>query len=293
MWRDRVVGIGDGDEVRNRLAPDVFGGRRPPARAREEVRLRDFTVVEDDLAGGRIDGGVRRRLLVLDPEVHLAARVGIQIERAGTPRRKRIRAGGDRLRLQCLGVPGVRHLRGDDAVEVLLEADHVDRTQLARGHVDLDRAAIAVLQRQRGAAGLEEQRPGKCAGFRLAVDSQLQRGCQRVGPGRKRVNDAAAVSHLEVRSRVDGECLDAARQQHSHARHGCVTELGAGEVVQHDLLVVEALLGVPVGTPLAQPDSVAPAVAGDDERRCALWNGLCGRTRMRRRTGDEQQHGDE
>src|SRR5205085_10592754 len=79
--RDRVVGVGNRDEVRNGGSPDVLRGRRPTPGRREEERLRDRAVVHQDLARGRVDRGGRARLLVVEAEVDLAARVLVDVER--------------------------------------------------------------------------------------------------------------------------------------------------------------------------------------------------------------------
>ena len=69
-----------------------------------------------------------------------------------------------------------------------------------------------------------------------------------------------------------------------------MAKLCAGEVVQHDLLVADALLRVPVSAVLAHPDAVSPAVARDDERRGA-GGSLRVYARMGHRTDAEQENG--
>ena len=82
VGRCRVVRIGDGDEIRD-ARPGRLGGRRgAPARGREEERVGDLAVVEDDLALRRVDRGVRRGRLGLDAAVDLAARVAVEVELA-------------------------------------------------------------------------------------------------------------------------------------------------------------------------------------------------------------------
>ena len=99
--------------------------------------------------------------LVRDAEVHLAARVGVDVERRtdGT-RRKRVRACRDRLGLQRLGRPARRHLGRHDAVEVLLETDDVDRPQLPVDDVDEEPAAVGARERERRALARHERRSG-------------------------------------------------------------------------------------------------------------------------------------
>src|SRR5439155_652186 len=83
---------------------------------------------------------------------------------------QRVRPGRDRLRFQRLGGPRVGHLRGDDAVQVLLEADDVDCAELPSVDVDLDRAAISVSERQRLGPRLEDQRADERLRLRRAVE---------------------------------------------------------------------------------------------------------------------------
>ena len=102
---------------------------------------------------------VRRVLLFVDATIDLASNVGEDVESAvGLARRKRVRASCHRLGLEHLRRPVVRNLRRDDAVEVLLEPDDVDRPQASTVDVDLDRAAIAAPEPQR-LAGQEHDRP--------------------------------------------------------------------------------------------------------------------------------------
>ena len=289
--RDRVVGIGHGDEIRHGLPPDVFRGRGPAARGREEVRLCGLSLVEHDLAGRRIHGGVRRRLLVLEPEVHLAARVRIEVECPGPARGQCVRARDHGLCLQRLRMPRERHLRRDDAVQVLLEADHVDRPEFSVDDVDLDRAAIEMLQLQRRRAGLEEQGPRQRPCGRLPVDLQLQRRCQGVASGGDVVHGAGGVAHAKVGGRPEGERRHSARQQHAYLGDGRGAELRAGEIVQDDLCVTDTFLRVAVGAVLAHADAVTPAVSRDHERRRPRGGGRLLHACRGRRTGAEQEDG--
>src|SRR5205823_6684272 len=95
VGRDRVVRIRDRDEIRNRLPPDVLRGGRAATGGGEEERLRDLTLVENDLTRCRVDGRIRRRPLMVDAEVHLAARVRIETEGTRATRREGIRTSGD------------------------------------------------------------------------------------------------------------------------------------------------------------------------------------------------------
>jgi len=107
------------------------------------------------------------------------------------------------------------------------------------------------------------------------------------------VHDSGSVAHLEVSGRTDVKRGDAARQEDAYARDWCGPELRPWEVVEDDLVVEDALLGVAVRAPLAQADAVSPTVAGDEERRGAGGNRLCVRAGTRSRAGGEHENGDE
>ena len=71
-----------------------------------------------------------RGRLESDAAVDLAPAVGEEIEGAALLQvRERIRARSDRLRLERRGRPLLRHLGGDDALDVRLEADGVHHLQ--------------------------------------------------------------------------------------------------------------------------------------------------------------------
>ena len=167
-------------------------------------------------------------------------------------------------------------------------------TQLACDDVDLDRAAIAVRDRA-AVPGWNSSGPGQGAGRGLSVHDEFERRFQRVLPGRDGVHHARRVTSLKSAVEPMSSEPGAARKQDANTRDRGCAEFRPCEVVEDDLLVVEALLGVPVRAVLAQADAVAPAVAGDHERREPQRNRLCARGRpcVRRRTGDEQQNGDE
>ena len=78
----RVVRIGDGREVRQRLTAriDVLHRGRAAARVGVVRGADDPSAVAEHLAGGVADGFVRRRLLGDDAGVDLAAAIGIQVE---------------------------------------------------------------------------------------------------------------------------------------------------------------------------------------------------------------------
>ena len=134
MRRRCVVRIVDRAQVRHvaERRPDLAHVRRAAARRREEERRRDAAVPREHAAGGARHGDVRPRRLVGDAAVHLAARVGEEIEvLARLQRRERVRAGGDGLRLERGEAPVVRHLAADDAAHVVVERDRVDDGELA------------------------------------------------------------------------------------------------------------------------------------------------------------------
>ena len=127
VGRDGVVRVGDALEPRlgvraDEAVLDVLGA---PAAGGEEERGDRVALVGDDAAGGRADGGAGRRGLRGDAPVHLRARVRVLGEVAGGParvRRDRVGARGDGLRAQRLVRPRGGHLGGDDAGDVVLEA---------------------------------------------------------------------------------------------------------------------------------------------------------------------------
>ena len=227
---------------------------------------------------------------MLDPEVHLAARVRIEVERAAPSRCERVRTCDYSLRLERFWKPRERHFRRNDPVQILLEPDEVDCTQLAVDDVDLNRAAVEMLQLQRGGARLEQQRARQRVSGRLAVDLELQGRRQGVVAGRNVVHRSGCVADAKVCGRADWQRRGSTREQHAHSRNGRDAELGAGKVVQDDLGVADAFLRVAVRAVLAHPHAVTPAVSGDDERRCSR---SCGRLHAcrRRRAGAEQEDG--
>ena len=287
VGRERVVGIGHGDEVRRRLrAPDVLDVRRPAARAREEERLGELALVEHDLARGAVDGVARGARLGGDPAVDLAARVRVDVEVTETLHvGQRIGAGHDRLRLERLGGPRVGHLPRHDAPQVLLEADRVhDADGLAAGH--LQRAAVvAVAERERRRPGREDERSRQRLGGRGEL--QLQARPELLLAGRQLVRLAVRVLDRERRARGDDDALRPGHEQHAHALHRRGAEVGAGVVVGDDVGGGPAVQGIAVGAVLREPDAVAPAVAGDEERPPGR------RRRVRRRGSRETQGGEE
>ncbi len=101
----------------------VIGGRAAAGRRGEE-RRRHLAVVEQHLALRVGDSLHARRRLAADASVDLAALVGVQ-EPSGLRRGDRVRARGDGLRLQRGWTASPSALTGDDALHVVVEADHV------------------------------------------------------------------------------------------------------------------------------------------------------------------------
>src|SRR5206468_7926772 len=107
-----------------------------------------------------------------------------------------------------------------------------DRTQLAVRCVDLDGAAIRVLELERCSSGLEHEWTRQCPWLRLAVDSQLERRRQVVVACGDIVEGAGGVPDAEILRRSELQRLQAAGQQDTHARDGCRPERGSGKVVE-------------------------------------------------------------
>jgi hypothetical protein len=114
-------------------------------------------------------------------------------------------------------VPRVGHFGRDDSIQVLLEADDVDRAQTSRNDVDLDRPAVAALQLERSSCGLEEQRRRQRLRLVFPVYLQLECRRQRVRTGDDIVHRSAPVTHAEVLRGAELEGFHSARQQHAHA----------------------------------------------------------------------------
>ena len=233
-----------------------------------EERVDRLALPEQHFARGRLDRGGRRGVLGPDAAVDLAADVGVEVEAlAAEAVRQRIRAGRDSLRLQRLYGPGARHLLRDDAREVLLESEAVDHTQLLTGDADLDLAPVGTVtvERERRAAGKEEDRPDQLG--RHAVDGDAQLGPQDDVAGRERIGLAQQVTNPERHRRAHGHARPGLGDEHAHARDGCWPELGAGVEVGEDLVVGPAVVRVAEGAVLAHADAVSPAAAAGDERR--------------------------
>ena len=260
MLRERVVRVGDGDEVWHRhcVRPRFLDRDRPAARRRVVEGRRDPALPEDHLAGGRPDRPVRRVLLGLDTSVDLAARVGVEVEeRARLERRERVRARDHGLRAQRLWMPVVRHLPRDDPAEVTVEREPVDDRQPATALVDEQRAAVRVgAQAERCSAGDEPERRAQLR--ELRGDDVLRSGLQ-LPHLPARVDDPERLRGADLHGRLPlGE-------QHAHLPGGDELHRRAAVVVLQDPLVAPARLGVAARAVLAHPDAVPPAAAVDQE----------------------------
>ena len=283
--RDRVVGVGNRDEVRNRgrVRVEVLNGCGSAARAREEVRTRDLAFVESDLTGGRVHRRGRRRRLVRDPEIDLVARVGVEVEAAtsGAQVRERIRAGRDGLRLQRFTCPILRHLGGNDAAKVHVDIDDVDDPDLSRAEFqDAKRAAIAAaVQRQRGRTGLELEWVCQRLWLRLRIAriGNLEGRADCVVAGVQRMLLARPVHHLERELRCNPRLLGARGEQHAHAADRRSADCRPREVVLDDPVVRPSVLCIAEGAVLRHAEPMAPAMSADEEGRLranARWRGL-------------------
>ena len=284
--RERVVGIRDRDEVRHVDAGRLERRDGAAARRREEERVRDLAVVEDDLSLRRVDGGARGVRLGRDAAVHLAARVPVEVVRTALRQvRERVRARGDRLRFERGGRPLRRHLGRDDALQVLLEADRVD---------DVDQPAV---EREGELAAVRRSRRRTTGAFAVILS-----GGSSALPSTVNVESSVERSRVERRlraGRIDDRPRRRRRERHlllrrdenPHRRDARLPERRPRVVVGEDLVVGEAVQRVAVRTPLAEADAVPPAVPGerDDRRRGARRRG--GRRRGRRRRGGARGRG--
>src|SRR5690606_25723286 len=231
------------------------------------------------------DGLVRRLGLVGDAAVDLARRRvadvvvarGAQVAGAEGPRR-------DRLRLERLGVPGGRHLAGDDAADVLLHAQHVDGVArrgggLGRAQLAAVLARAAVRQHQLhllrtleltvggeravdvpGRAGLVVQRVLLLVALRRVdrpvghlATAHLGGQVDRLVVAQRAQLEAGGVLDLD---RVGGVGADQHPDLPALGR-----QRGAGVVLLQDRVVLRARPRAALGAVLAHADAVAVAVA--------------------------------
>ena len=171
-WSGDRLSYGSATETRygNVLAERRERRGGATARGRRVDRVCDLPVPEDDLALRGGDSRICARGLVGDAAVHLAAPVGEQVERLALLQvEERVRARGDGLRLERRLGPRLRHLGGDDTLEVRLEADGVDDLQRLAVGDDRELAAVrAAVHEQRGAR--TRRSAGSCAARRRRRD---------------------------------------------------------------------------------------------------------------------------
>ena len=275
--RDRVVRIGDTGQVRRPLGPDpdVLDGGRPASRGRVEVRDNEAAAVREHLAGRLVDGGVGGVLLLVHPAIDLAADIGEEVERAvGLPSGQRVRSRRHGLGLQDLRRPVVRNLRRDDAVEVLLEPDHVDRPQSLADLVDLDRSPVAAAELQRLVAGEEHERRLERGALLHALDLDLQARADHLlahdGP-----RSAGGVANAVRRLGRDRQRRLAAGEQDPYLGDRRLADRRPAVVMREDAAIVVPSLREAVRAPLAHPDTVAPAAAADQEDGLARPRSCC------------------
>ena len=91
----------------------------------------------------------------------------------------------------------------------------------------------------------------------------------------QRPTAARSVAHADAAGAAEARARLLVGEQHADLRHRRVGKRGAGVVVREDPLPAPTVQRVAVGPPLAHPDTVSPAAAGDDELR----PGRCGRCR--------------
>ena len=263
-----VPGIGLRDEVGHVRPEDVERAGRLPSRARGVVRRRHASVVGDDAVRRPAHGLVRARLLCLDPFVDLASLIRVQVERLPLDEvRERVRARRDSLCLQRLERPRMRHLVGDDALEVELERDGVDRAQELPLGSDLDPAPVLTsVERERRVLS----RPHDDGRYRLDGPfrgDELEVRAEDERPRRNLVHDAGAVEHGERHRRRHRDGLPALAEQDADVASRRASQLGARVVVREDLVVGVARIRHPVRPVLAHADPVPVASPGDDEER--------------------------
>ena len=250
-----------------------------------EERPGDGAVVPDDLAARRVDRGGRAGVLGGDAVVDLAPRVRVEVEdSARLARHDRVRTRRDRLCLERLRMPARRHLVRDDAVEVPLERDVVDRRDAPAGRVEHHLPAVrAPVQTQVRGAALEARRARERA-EPAVLRADPEPRPERVVPLRDRERPAARVRDLERARRPDRDAGRAVGEQDPHLADGGLAERRAPVVVAEDPVVLppvarrEALRAV-----LRHPDPVPPAVSVDEEH---------GRRRLRGGSAREDGEGD-
>ena len=254
--------------------PRVLHGLGATAGARGVVRPRDLPVPGQHLAECRVHRVVRAWPLGPDAAVDLVGRGRHEVVPRARPQLGRgVRAGGDRLRLQRRERPVRRRLGRDDAAEIRVEGEAVDdgdpsslaaegERPVVRAPVEFERCAGAV---EDGEVSEGERRP-------VTPHREGEPRPDPVRPGGKLPRQPPAVGHDHRRRAAHGDGCGPLREQDAHAEVADAAHLRARVVVGEDPAVLPAVERVAVRAPLAQADAVAPAVAGDDQRR----PGTCG-----------------
>ncbi len=124
-----MVVVGDGAEVGDFCAPDIFDVFGVAAAAGVEEGFDDGAVVGEDLACGTVDGGLGSGGFVLDSAIDLAAGGVAEVEAAvavAVAAEEGVGAGGDGLGFEGFLGPVAVHFAAEDAVEVLFEVYVVD-----------------------------------------------------------------------------------------------------------------------------------------------------------------------
>ena len=238
-------------------------------------------------------------VLAGDPAVDLAAHVGVEVEGlAAQPVRERVGACGNGLRPQRLVRPCARHLLRDDALEVGLETEDVDRVELLPRHRDGDLTAVRPVELERRRTGQEEDRA--CELGRRPVHGDPQLRAESDVAGRERIGLPEDVPHPERDRGANGHAALGLGDENPDAGHRRRAELRAGVVVTEDLVVGPPVLRVAERAVLAHADTVPPAAAADEEgrRRHGRRGGrrgcanACGRGNRERetKTGESEQH---
>ena len=180
----------------------------------------------------------------------------------------RVGPRGDRLCLECLDRPVLRHLPRHDAEEVVLQPDDVDELELGARLRDPEIAPVALVGdgQVRPGHGAERERPREGELLAALADGELELRPDGHRAHGQHVALAVRVEHREgVRQRdlrqlvadEDADALDDAG--------GRGPDLGAAVVVPEDRPVVAPGLRLAERAPLAHPDTVPPAAAGEDE----------------------------
>ena len=159
VGRAGIPRVGAGLEIGQLEPEDVLAGGGAPAGRRVVERRRDLAAVGQDLTLRRLDGRGGRRRLRRDAVVHLAARVGVEVEVAVLDdARERVRARRDGLRLQGGCRPLLRHLARDDPEDVLVEGHRVDDLQRLRDRRWLGARRESPCRRASGSSPCPERR---------------------------------------------------------------------------------------------------------------------------------------